>query len=289
MGEFGREDIEALGLNEMTEGLASASVTIREMNDGFQLLNDTMMKLVRINADIANNQGMKTLEGVGKELNKSKTNTALKSFGKSLETMASAQFMESLGLMEGISAILEALFSPLSLVAPLLQVIAAIVQEAMAPTLIEMTPYIRLAAQYLIENKEAIKAFIQVASPMILILHLLTGNIDAIDNSFKTLGIDLNQLGSIFIMVQGQLMIIQAGFNSFQLILVEFDNKLNATIEIFQTIPDMVGNLGSMIQSEVAGWRFRIRDALDDVRDDMYDEIKGWNRKLIRAIKRALS
>lgn len=257
---FGQEDINALGNSQITESLAQASITIKELNDQFGMLNDSMMKLVRINASIANNQGLQSFEKVSKELNTSKTNDSLKKFGQNLTMMASAQILESLGLMSGLSAILEAIFSPLSLVSPLLQVVAAIMQEAFAPTLIEMTPYIQMAAQFLIQHKDSIEAFIKVTSPFIIIMSLVTGNVKDLDNAFKAIGINFGEL--------------QKGMNDF--------------LTFITSIPTQIMNIGQQLFSDIKGWRDGMGKAIDYIFENLVDDITGWGDDILDAIREAL-
>lgn len=261
---------------DILETVTAVTVYLREANDSFKLLNDNLQKIVRINAEIANTQGMKTLEGVGKQLSNNKTRDSLKQFGTSLKTMASAQFLESLGLMTGITSIFEALFSPLSLISPLLEVIAAIVQEAMAPTLIEMAPYIKMAAMYLIENKDAIIAFIQVSSPLLIVFQLLTGNAQAVDNAFKTLGIDLSMVGEIIVIANDKLQILRVTFEFFGGILSDTNEKF---IEIQGKFSEVLGkfkDLGEDMKDAIGDWKDKLVEAFEELIEDVIDEI-SWS------------
>ena len=260
---------------------------VEDLEKAFSELDAGVLLKLETHLDTIKNSS-KDLGEVGETLKDSKVRAGLKQFGMNLAHMASSQILESLGLMSGFSAILEAIFSPLSLLSPLLQVIAAIIQEAMAPTMQEMAPYIQMAANYLIEAKDGITAFIQIGSPFINMIAILTGNVDQINNSFKRLGVDLNDIGKVFIVLNANMLVIQAGFEKLQIIFITFNTEMNKLKDNILDIPNKIGNLGKTIGNKIANWGEDVKDGLREVRDEMVDNIKGWGDKMTNAIKKTL-
>lgn len=158
-------------INEFTGEIVRVQVAAKDAMDVFRGLTPIFNSVKKAA------KGMEVflnLKPLAKQMNKSKFKKAVKSLSDMYKNMLSFVGAGVIGEFKSLFESLSGLETVLTLLSPTLSAISAIFAEAMAPVLQELIPYMVLAAQWLLQNKDIVLLFISVLNPLFLILQIIT-------------------------------------------------------------------------------------------------------------------